>query len=232
APAYAAPASAGPAAPASAAPAATGRGRVPLIVGAGVLAVALVAGGGWYLTREDGDDGKTTASDGRQKTADQPKDAAPAAQSSGSPAAPRSSAPAYTAVFKDKPLKMLAGREFGKVYDVDLDFPKVAGDIGWKDKELAIGFEDVKSSTPFGKSKGATPEQCETGAATNPIPDRLPSSDLSGADSAIVQGDLLCTVTSKGNLAMVKIVSIEPSTSKQYTVPTYLTEVTLWKRQP
>ncbi|MER6319837.1 protein kinase [Streptomyces sp. NPDC001581] len=227
-PAHAAPAAAAPAAPASA-----GRGRLPLVVGAGVLAVALIAGGGWYLTREDGDG--STASGGQQKTADQPKDAAPASQPSGSAAAPQASAPApaYTAVFKDRPLKLLAGREFGKFYDLDLDFPKVApsGEIGWKDQELAMGFSDVKSSTPFGKSKGATPEQCETGAATNPIPDTLPSSDLSGADSAIVQGDLLCTVTTKGNLAMVKIVAVEPSSSKQYTVPTYLTEVTLWKRQ-
>ncbi|MFE6838291.1 serine/threonine protein kinase [Streptomyces sp. NPDC057705] len=231
APAYAAPA--GPAAPASAVPAGKGRGRVPLIVGAGVLAVALIAGGTWYLTREDGDAGKATASDDKQKTAEQPKDAAPAAQSSGSPAAPQSSAPAYTPVFKDKPLKLLAGREFGQQYDVDLDFPKVApfGEIGWKDRELGMGFNDIQSGTPFGKSKGPTPEQCETGAATNPIPEKLPSSDLSGADSAIVQGDLLCTVTSKGNLAMVKIVTIESSPSKQYTIPTYLTEVTLWKRQ-
>ncbi|WP_327417725.1 serine/threonine protein kinase [Streptomyces sp. NBC_01233] len=232
APGYAAPT--GPAAPAPAAPGGKGRGRVPLIVGAGVLAVALVAGGTWYLTREDGDAGKATASDDKQKTAEQPKDAAPAAQSSGSAAAPQSSAPAYTAVFKDKPLKLLAGREFGQQYDVDLDFPKVApfGEIGWKDRELGMGFNDIQSGTPFGKSKGPTPEQCETGAATNPIPEKLPSSDLSGADSAIVQGDLLCTVTSKGNLAMVKIVTIEPSPSKQYTIPTYLTEVTLWKRQP
>lgn len=93
-----------------------------------------------------------------------------------------------------------------------------------------MGYEDVQSGTPFGKSKGATPEQCETGAATDPIPDKLPQSDLGGADSAIVQGDLLCTVTSKGNLAMVKIVSVEPSTDRLYKVPTYLTEVTLWKR--
>ncbi|PWK71147.1 hypothetical protein BCL76_104253 [Streptomyces sp. CG 926] len=38
------------------------------------------------------------------------------------------------------------------------------------------------------------------------------------------------TVTSKGPLAMVKIVILEPSTDKSYTPPTYLTEVTLWKR--
>ncbi|CAM5618295.1 serine/threonine-protein kinase [Streptomyces avidinii] len=233
--AYAAPPAAGGlAAPAAAA---SGRSRVPLIVGAGVLAVALIAGGSWYLTREDGTGSKATASDGKQRTADQPKDAAaPAAQPSGSAAAPQASAsgPAYTEVYKDKPVKLLAGREFGKVNAVDLDFPKVApfGDIGWKDRELEMGFEDVKSSTAFGKSKGTTPKLCAAGAATNPIPERLPSSDLSGADSAIVQGDLLCTVTSKGNLAMVKIVAIEPSSSKQYTVPTYLTEVTLWKRQP
>lgn len=29
---------------------------------------------------------------------------------------------------------------------------------------------------------------------------------------------------------MVKIVGVEPSTDRLYKVPTYLTEVTLWKR--
>ncbi|WP_240528267.1 serine/threonine-protein kinase [Streptomyces amritsarensis] len=219
-------------------PVAAGRRHTPLIVGAGVLAVALIAGGSWYATRDDDNGGRTSAGDDKQKAADQPKDgAAPAAQQpSGSAAAPQASAigPAYTEVYKDKPLKLLAGREFGKVNAVDLDFPKVApfGEIGWKERELEMGFEDVRLSTTFGKSKGTTPELCADAAATNPIPERLPSSDLSGAASAIVQGDLLCTVTSKGNLAMVKIVTVEPSTSKQYKVPTYLTEVTLWKRQP
>ncbi|MFG2988093.1 serine/threonine-protein kinase [Streptomyces sp. NPDC048257] len=238
APVYAAPTAAAsyaaPAAPVPSpapSPGPARRSRVPLAVGAGVLAVALAAGGTWYLTRSD--------DEGAQQKADAPKDnAAPAAQAGGpTPSAPASakaspSGRAYTVVFQDKPLKLLAPREFGKVNDVDLDFPKVAasGEIGWKDRELAMGFEDVKSGTSFGKSKGPAPEQCETGAATDPIPDRLPQSDLSGADSAIVQGDLLCTVTSKGNLAMVKIVSVEPSTEKLYRVPTYLTEVTLWKR--
>ncbi|MCX4808039.1 serine/threonine protein kinase [Streptomyces sp. NBC_01214] len=234
APAYAAPA--GPAAPAPAAR----RSRVPLVVGAGVLAVALAAGGTWYLTREEDSGAKQTAGDSKEKPADAPKDAAPAARSGGSApsastSASSSAAPSgrtYTAVYKDKPLKLLAPREFGKVNDVDLDFPKVAtnGEIGWQDQELAMGYDGVRSSTSFGKSKGPTPEQCETGAATDPIPNRLRESDLTGADSAIVQGDLLCTVTTKGNLAMVKIVSLEPSTDKNYTVPTYITEVTLWKR--
>ncbi|MFJ3514180.1 serine/threonine-protein kinase [Streptomyces sp. NPDC090131] len=230
APAYAhSPAYVAPAAPAPVPPAR--RSRVPLAVGAGVLAVAVAAGGTWYLTREE--------DKGAKQTADAPKDsAAPVAQADGrTPSASTSasaspSGRAYTAVFKDRPLKLLAPREFGKVNDVDLDFPKVAtsDEIGWKDRELAMGFEDIKNGTSFGKSKGATPEACEAGAATDPIPDRLPQSDLSGADSAIVQGDLLCTVTSKGNLAMIKIVSVEPSTDRLHKVPTYLTEVTLWKR--
>ncbi|MEJ8640730.1 hypothetical protein WKI68_03255 [Streptomyces sp. MS1.HAVA.3] len=235
-PVYGAPASpayAAPAAP-SAVPAASSaprRGRVPLLVGAGVLALALAAGGTWYFTSGNDDAGKQpTASDDKPKTADEPKDAAPASQPSGTP---KASTRPYTVVFQDRPVKFLATREFGKINDVDLDFPKVApfGEMSSGDRELQMGFEDVRSRTPFGKSKGPTPEQCETGAATDPIPDRLPQSDLSGADSAIVKGDLLCTVTSKGNLAMVKIVAVEPSSEKLYRVPTYLTEVTLWKRQ-
>ncbi|WP_406083842.1 protein kinase domain-containing protein [Streptomyces virginiae] len=231
-----APAYAVPAAPAPA-PAPARRSRVPLVVGAGVLVVALAAGGAWYFTSKDDKGGeRQTAGDSKDKTAEAPKDAAPkdaaAAQGGGSTPAPQASGRTYTAVFKDKPVKFLAPREFGKVNAVDLDFPKVApfGDIGYNDRELAMGYDSVESVTPFGKSKGPTPEQCETGAATDPIPDKLPQSDLGGADSAIVQGDLLCSVTSKGNLAMVKIVGVEPSTDRLYKVPTYLTEVTLWKR--
>ncbi|WP_329403551.1 serine/threonine protein kinase [Streptomyces virginiae] len=239
APAYAAPAAPAYAVPtAPAAPAPARRSRVPLVVGAGVLVVALAAGGAWYFTSKDDKGGeRQTAGDSKDKTAEAPKDAAPkdaatAAQGGGSTPAPQASGRTYTAVFKDKPVKFLAPREFGKVNAVDLDFPKVApfGDIGYSDRELAMGYDSVESVTPFGKSKGATPEQCETGAATDPIPDKLPQSDLGGADSAIVQGDLLCSVTSKGNLAMVKIVGVEPSTDRLYKVPTYLTEVTLWKR--
>ncbi|WP_328960162.1 serine/threonine-protein kinase [Streptomyces virginiae] len=231
-----APAYAVPAAPAPA-PAPARRSRVPLVVGAGVLVVALAAGGAWYFTSKDDKGGeRQTAGDSKDKAAEAPKDAAPkdaaAAQGGGSTPAPQASGRTYTAVFKDKPVKFLAPREFGKVNAVDLDFPKVApfGDIGYNDRELAMGYDSVESVTPFGKSKGPTPEQCETGAATDPIPDKLPQSDLGGADSAIVQGDLLCSVTSKGNLAMVKIVGVEPSTDRLYKVPTYLTEVTLWKR--
>ncbi|MGW0394647.1 serine/threonine-protein kinase [Streptomyces sp. NPDC003042] len=233
-PAYGAPAAAAVAAPSGpSAPASAGRSRVPLVVGAGVLAVAL-AGGIWYVTSADGDGGngaRKNASDDKKKTADQPQSTAPTAQASSPAAGPQASP--YTVVFKDKPVKLLAPREFGKFNDVDLDFPKVApfGDISWRDRELQMGYEDVKSGTSFGKSTGPTPELCATAAATNPIPERLSGSDLTGADSALVQGDLLCTVTSKGNLAMVKIVTVEPSTHKLYDVPTYLTEVTLWKRQ-
>ncbi|MFJ6482616.1 serine/threonine-protein kinase [Streptomyces sp. NPDC091682] len=233
APAAPAPAPAYAAAAAPAAPSPARRSRVPLAVGAGVLAVALAAGGTWYVTREDGKgDDRQTAGGSKEKTAEAPKDVAPAAQGGGATPTPQASGRTYTVVFKDKPVKFLAPREFGKINVVDLDFPKVApfADIGYNDRELAMGYDDVQSGTPFGKSKGATPEQCETGAATDPIPERLPQSDLGGADSAIVQGDLLCTVTTKGNLAMVKIVSVEPSTDRVYKVPTYLTEVTLWKR--
>ncbi|WP_078913316.1 serine/threonine-protein kinase [Streptomyces sp. NRRL S-515] len=216
------------------------RSRVPLVVGAGVLVLALAAGGTWYLTREEDNGAKQTAGDSKEKPAESPKDASPAARAGGSTPSPSTSgsssdasgARTYTAVFKDKPVKFLAPREFGKFNDVDLDFPKVApfGDIGSSDRELTMGYDGIGTSTSFGKSKGGTPEQCETGAATDPIPNKLREADLTGADSTIVQGDLLCTVTSKGNLAMVKIVSLEPSTDKNYTTPTYITEVTLWKR--
>ncbi|MFF4428243.1 hypothetical protein ACFYZ4_03640 [Streptomyces sp. NPDC001513] len=35
--------------------------------------------------------------------------------------------------------------------------PPTPRPIGWKDQELAMGLSDVKSSTPFGKSKGGEP---------------------------------------------------------------------------
>ncbi|MFF3217086.1 serine/threonine-protein kinase [Streptomyces sp. NPDC002886] len=231
---YAAPTTTAPAPAPTIAPASArrGGGRVPLIVGAGILAVALAAGGTWYLTRAE--DKGAAEGKGGDKAVDQPN-ASPAVQSqaptSAAPSAP--AAPAYTVVFQAKPLKLLAPREFGKYNDVDLDFPKVApfGEMGSSNRELQMGFDAVESGTPFGKSKGPTPEQCATGADTDPIPDRLDGAALTGADSTIVQGDLLCTVTSKGNLAMVKIVGIEPSPDKLHDIPTYRTEVTLWKRR-
>ncbi|MFB6614700.1 protein kinase [Streptomyces sp. NPDC085524] len=215
------------------APATRGRSRVPLMAGAGVLAVALVAGGAWYVTRDDGKGKAEAKSEG--KAADQPN-ASPSAAQDRAPAsaAPQTpAAPAYTVVFKDTPVKFLAPREFGKYNEVDLDFPKVAPflDMPSSNIELTMGFDAVKSGTPFGKSKGPTPEECATGAATNPIPGKLGSESLTGADSTIVKGDLLCTVTTKGNLAMVKIMAVEPSTDKVHDIPTYLTEVTLWKKQ-
>ncbi|MFF3622612.1 serine/threonine-protein kinase [Streptomyces sp. NPDC002467] len=214
-------------------PAPRGRSRVPLI--ASVLAVVLTLGGAWYLTRDDGK-GKTEAK-AEGKAADQPK---PSSSSSGAQgqapasAAPQTpAAPAYAVVFKDTPVKFLGPREFGKYNDVDLDFPKVAPflEMPSSNRELQMGFDAVTSDTSFGKSKGPTPEECAAGAATNPIPDKLNGAALNGADAAIVKGDLLCTVTTKGNLAMVKIMAVEPSPDKLYDIPTYLTEVTLWKKQ-
>ncbi|MFJ6048596.1 protein kinase [Streptomyces sp. NPDC092307] len=145
-------------------------GRVPLVVGVGVLVLALAAGG------------------------------TPSASGSSSGA---SGARTYTAVFKDKPVKFPASREFGKFNDVDLDFPKVASfdDIGSSDRELTMGYDGIGTSTSFGKSKGTTHEQCETGAATDPVPNKLREADLTGADSTIVQGEMLCTVTSKRRLS-------------------------------
>ncbi|MFF4005779.1 serine/threonine-protein kinase [Streptomyces sp. NPDC001717] len=215
------------------APATRGRSRVPLIAGAGVLAVVLIAGGAWYATRDDGKAKTEAKSEG--KAADQPKPSSSAAQGQDpASAAPRTpAAPAYTVVFKDTPVKFLGPREFGKYNDVDLDFPKVAPflEMPSSNRELQMGFDAVTSDTSFGKSKGPTPEECAAGAATNPIPNKLNGAALTGADAAIVKGDLLCTVTTKGNLAMVKIMAVEPSPDKLHDIPTYLTEVTLWKKQ-
>ncbi|MFG2292767.1 serine/threonine-protein kinase [Streptomyces sp. NPDC048603] len=231
------------AAPAPAAPAGGGgRSKVPLIVGAGVLVLALAAGGTWYVTRGDDEGGKRTEATGTGGKAAEPAKNTPSgtptasggAKPSGSSASASPAAPAYTVVFKNKSLKLLAPRSFGDYNDVDLDFPKVAPymqGIKSGDREMQMAYDGVKSDTPFGKSKGSTPEECETGAATNPIPNKLGEADVTGAGPQIAKDDLLCTVTSEGNLAMVKIVSVEQSTDTRYTVPTYHTEVTLWTRK-
>ncbi|MEV7617371.1 serine/threonine-protein kinase [Streptomyces sp. NPDC089799] len=238
---YAPPTASGaPAAPAGG----RGRSKVPLIAGAGIVVLALVAGGAWYVTsggddKGDKDTRATGSSDGKAADGAKSSPSGPVAANGGAkpsastpPASP--AAPAYTVVFKDTPLKMLGPRAFGKYNDVDLDFPKVAPfmeGISSGDREIQMRFDGVQTDTPFGKSKGMTPEECETGAATDPIPNDLTRADVNGADSQIAKGDLLCTVTSKGNLALVKIVDVEPSNETQYNVPTYRTEVTLWKRK-
>lgn len=48
-------------------------------------------------------------------------------------------------------------------------------------------------------------------------------------DDAIVAGDVLCSVTSKGNLAMLQITSVKPS-GRTYDPPGYAGKLTLWKQ--
>ncbi|WP_407839478.1 protein kinase [Streptomyces sp. DSM 116496] len=211
---------------------------------AACLVLAVVAGAGTVLLLDgDGggskDDAKAPAA--RQET--------PAAPASGSPDPAQASAPpkaspsasaapksAYTVVFQDKPLT-LRGPYISTGTHVDLDAPQIVpnGKIGKDDgMELtyqAWGDAGLTFLTAMGKSPGSTPEECDDAVATNPLASKLPASQLEKGKE-LTKGTVLCTVTSDGNLAMLRITEVVPDTDNGSlsSMPDYVTTLTLWKK--
>lgn len=238
------PSAATPAPPAPApAPAPAPKGfRGGLVAACLVLAVAAGAGTVWLLDGDgDGskDDAKAPAA--RQET--------PAAPASGSPDPAQASAPpkaspsasaapkaAYTVLFQDKPLTLRAPYISTGTH-VDLDAPQIVpnGKIGKDDgMELtyqAWGDAGLTFLTAMGKSPGSTPEECDDAVATNPLASKLTGSQLEKGKE-LTKGTVLCTVTSDGNLAMLRITEVVPDTDNGSlsSMPDYVTTLTLWKK--
>ncbi|MGW7027358.1 protein kinase domain-containing protein [Streptomyces xanthophaeus] len=218
----------------SAAPAARGnRGR--LLAAAAVALVAVTGGAAWAISGgwESGNDGKggTRA----EQPADRPEQepAQPSAQPSARPSAqPSAQQPSqsasYEVIFQDKPL--LIEPPAGSIITVDLDAPRVlpSGDISDKDVEFYYILQNMSFRKAMAKSPGTTPEVCRQAVDTGPLPAALSSTALI-KDDAIVAGDVLCSVTSKGNLAMLQITSVKPS-GRTYDPPGYAGKLTLWKQ--
>ncbi|MFD8984622.1 serine/threonine-protein kinase [Streptomyces sp. NPDC059564] len=209
-------------------PPATARGnRTGLLVGAAVGLLGVIAGAAWAVsggsdTGNDGND-KPRAADRGQEQPQQDTAAKPSAQSSPKPSQPA----AYEPVFTDKPL--LIGPPGDSMVTVDLDAPKVSPNGADSDKDIELYYirQHMVFRKAMAKSPGTTPEVCRQAVDTGPLPAELSDTALI-KDEAIVKGDVLCSVTSKGNLAMFQVTEVKP-TGKPSDPPAYAGKLTLWK---
>ncbi|WP_327252416.1 serine/threonine-protein kinase [Streptomyces sp. NBC_01244] len=214
--------------------------RGGLVAACLVLAVCAGAGTVWLLDGDDSkDDAKAPAA--RQETPDpagsgSPDPAKASSPPKSSPSASAAPKAAYTVVFQDKPLT-LRGPYTGTGTHVDLDAPKIVpkGEIG-KDQEMELTYQAWSDAgltflTATGKSRGGTPEECEDAAATNTLASTLTGSQLEQGKE-LEKGAVLCTVTSDGNLAMLRITEVVLDTEKGSlsSMPDYVTTLTLWKK--
>ncbi|RLU81193.1 serine/threonine protein kinase [Streptomyces griseocarneus] len=228
APPAAPPMPAAPPAPPAAVPA--WRRRGPLAVGAAAVVLAVVAGAAWALGGGDGSSG-TSGKDAEAR----PSASSPARTEGTDGKAPaagtKPSAPPkreYEQIFADKPLAI--SPPTGSYITVDLDAPKVnpQGEVGDHDAEIGYMLQWMTFRTPTAKSSGTTPEECRQAVDTAPLPNELSNTKLIDG-GALAKGDVLCTVTSKGNLAMFKIIEVTP-TGQPFDPPAYAGLLTLWKQ--
>ena len=229
-----------PPAPPDVAPSGTARParrQAPLLVGAVLTAAVLVAGAVWVGGQDErkgnggeagGPPGATTGATG----------AAPVQQqSSPAGAAPTSPAPAkvtpkattkYELIFDRKPF-MIRGPGDAQFSRVDLDAPQVVSiSAPFGDDEMEVVYQDAHSEqsrlsfrTTIGTSAGTSAEECRSDAGANALRRDMQAKELG---ATLTPGTILCTVTSKGNLAMLRITAVEPSG----TAYDFTTELTLW----
>ncbi|MEV4433050.1 serine/threonine-protein kinase [Streptomyces sp. NPDC049585] len=218
---------AAPLAPAGATP--PWRRRAPLAAGVAV-ALTVVAGAAWALSGGDGGSG-AKAADASASATPAHSDSKQASQGTGGPSGGASKAPArtYEAVFTDRPLA-IAPPGTGTLITVDLDAPKVSpqGDVSDHDAELTYMSQWMHFKTATAKSSGSTPEECRRAVDAAPLPAELGDAALID-QGVLAKDDVLCTVTSKGNLAMLKITEVTP-TGQPYSPPGYSGLLTVWKQ--
>ncbi|WP_255954876.1 serine/threonine-protein kinase [Streptomyces odontomachi] len=217
------------------------RWRMALLAAALVVAVGAGAGTAvWWIGRDKDTTDSQAGHDGKGGPKKSPSHSStPAGQGgdetgSESPGSDLSSPPpgaTYTVVFPGKKLTLRPpGDEYATV-DVDLDEPKVDAKGAMDDETTDFQvseFDDAwQFSTTFGKSSGDTPQECAAGASTDVLPSQVSFSEIGRKDSMINEGDRLCTITQKGNLAMFVIDSITPS-EYDSDAPTVEGKVTLW----
>ncbi|WP_246103381.1 serine/threonine-protein kinase [Streptomyces piniterrae] len=202
------------------------RRRRRLMIGGAVVATAVA---GMVIAMAPGSgDSATTKSKDRVGSAPSPGAKAPAQAG-------------YRPAFEGKPISLRYPSTSAGFTSVDLDVPAQdenggqGRQIAGQDTELRQWPTEIQFRTTFGKSLGVTPQECSHAAKSKPMPGNLVGAQLGGAD-AISQGDLLCTVTSKGNLALLKITDVvkdRDAASREGGawggITGYAGEVTLWK---
>ncbi|MDQ1045904.1 serine/threonine-protein kinase [Streptomyces sp. V4I2] len=208
--------------PAPMSPSAPARRRTGLTALAVLVAVAVTAGVTWSLTRPDGK-GTDGAKGGTASS--------PAPGASKSAAAKAGGKATYTAVFKNKAFTLRAPQDFAYTR-IDLDVPKADPLSDWQgvsenppEIELKYshwsGVSELKFLTTTGKSTGTTPEDCKSATETNALATEIQGKALT---TDLTKGTVLCTVTSDGKLAMLKITDVVPHEVR----PDYVTQLTLW----
>ncbi|MFJ8164913.1 serine/threonine-protein kinase [Streptomyces sp. NPDC096136] len=209
------------------------RARPALLTAGIAVTVGLTALVTWAVVSPDG--GAGTPDDARTDRKPTGASAPASAASSASSPSPSQQA-AYTLVFEDKPLTLRAPA-FNTGTHVDLDAPKIFtdGEIG-KTAGMELTYQDwgdadLRFLTPTGKSGGTTPEACRTGVDTDTLPAALPRQTLN-LGTTLAKGTVLCTVTSEGHLAMLRINDVVPPAKGgglSSDMPDYVTTLTLWK---
>ncbi|OAR26066.1 hypothetical protein A8W25_11350 [Streptomyces sp. ERV7] len=130
-------------------------------------------------------------------------------------------------VFQDKPITLRTPESLSTTM-IDFDVPAVdpTGKLAYDNTEFEARDDRLDFKQALGKADGTTPEQCREGALQNPLPNSASAQALND-DHLIKAGDIMCSVTTKGNLAMWKITKVTPSTDKD--IPAFEGTVTLWK---
>ncbi|MEU1074945.1 serine/threonine-protein kinase [Streptomyces sp. NPDC005878] len=222
-------------APASTAPQKKPRRRLRTVLMAATLVVAVGAGAAAavWLTKKD-DDGDQAKGGGSSSSPvgkkNPPKQSPVAATPSDAPSDDSSVPPAnvtYTVVFQDKPITVRTPESLATT-QIDFDVPAVdpTGKLAYDNTEFEARDDRLDFKQALGKANGTTPEACRDGALQNPLPNSASAQALND-DHLIKAGDTMCSLTTKGNLAMWQITKVTPSTDKN--IPTFEGTVTLWK---
>ncbi|MEU6867532.1 serine/threonine-protein kinase [Streptomyces sp. NPDC046876] len=216
-----------PAMPPQAAPAPAARSRRTALIAAAAAVLVAVAGTAWALSGSGDHDTAEKAKPAPGASTSQ--DANPGAGAQQSAAAPPpAKKPEYTEVFKDRPL-MIATPAVGQYITVDMDTGKVSpkGEIGDKKAEIGYLLQELDFQTPFAKSPGASPEVCRQAVDSTPLPSQIPNTTLIKA-KPLAKGDILCTLTSEGNLARFELTAVT-ETGTSVDPPAFTGNLTLWK---
>ncbi|WP_406344237.1 serine/threonine-protein kinase [Streptomyces sp. NBC_00648] len=223
-------------APAPSAPQKKPKRRIRTVLMAAALVVAVGAGAAAavWITKGKKDDGDDQAKGGTTQSpaAKNPPKQSPAADSTPSDgASDDSSAPpanvTYTVVFQDKPITLRTPESLSTT-QIDFDTPAVdpTGKLAYDNTEFEARDDRLDFRQALGKANGTTPELCREGALQNPLPNSASAQALND-DHLIKAGDTMCSLTTKGNLAMWKITKVTPSTDNN--IPAFEGTVTLWK---
>ncbi|WP_344629373.1 serine/threonine-protein kinase [Streptomyces glaucosporus] len=208
------------------------RDRSGLWAAGAALAVVAALAGLWTVVADgNGDaDGRAAPGPSASRTADAARGSG--GKTSGSPDG-EAGKPRFEPVFEKRRITTVTPFSSLDATDVDMDEGTVdpEGDLEPSETELDIREGHVSFLKAVGKSRGRTPEECEAAAVTDPIPKWVEGGDINSG-KVLDEGDLVCTRTSEGNLAMLEIVELKPvgpDFDPELTVPAVVGDLTVWK---